>query len=265
MIGNGNPALNEDTFLSYEIDTQTAPVMTLSSTMFKSLTLIGICIVCATITWGLSTSTAADGTLAFDAGVAMPWMLGGAIGGLIVALITIFKPKTAPFTAPLYAVLEGLFLGAISAFYEASYGSAPDANPMLSGIVVQAVALTMAITLVMVTLYGTRVIRVTEKLRAGIIAATGAVVLVYLASFVLGFMGIEIPYLHSSGPIGIGISLVIVGIAAFNLLLDFDLIERGVRGGAPKYMEWYAGFALLVTLVWLYLEILRLLSKLRSR
>lgn len=264
MIGS-NPALNEDTFdLSYAVDTQAAPVMTLGSTMFKSLTLIGICIVCATITWGLTT-THEGGKLAVDMGTAMPWMLGGGIGGFIVALITIFKPKAAPFTAPLYAVLEGLFLGAVSAFYEATYGSAEGTNPMFSGIVVQAVALTMAITLVMVTLYGTRIIRVTEKLRAGIIAATGAVVLVYLASFVLGFMGIEIPYLHSSGPIGIGISLVIVGIAAFNLLLDFDLIERGVRGGAPKYMEWYAGFALLVTLVWLYLEILRLLSKLRSR
>lgn len=264
MIGNGNPALNEDTFLSYEVDTPNASVMTLGSTAFKSLTLIGICIVCATITWGLTTSTE-GGKLVVDMGAAMPWMLGGAIGGFIVALITIFKPKAAPFTAPLYAVLEGLFLGAVSAFYEATYGSAEGTNPMFSGIVVQAVALTMAVTLVMVTLYGTRVIRVTEKLRAGIIAATGAVFLVYIASFVLGFFGIEVPYLHSSGPIGIGISLVIVGIAAFNLLLDFDLIERGVRTGAPKYMEWYAGFALLVTLVWLYLEILRLLSKLRSR
>ncbi|MGB1126144.1 MAG: Bax inhibitor-1/YccA family protein [Phycisphaeraceae bacterium] len=261
MIGNGNPALNEDTFSIpvSELESNRS-VMTLGSTVFKSLTLVGICIVCATITWGLTTK---GGT--FDAGVAMPWMLGGVIGGLIFALITIFKPQAAPVTAPIYAALEGLFLGAVSAFYEASFGTQNGQAGPFSGIVVQAVALTMAVTFVMLALYGTRVIRVTEKLRAGIIAATGAVVLVYLASFVMGFFGVEMPYLHSNGPIGIGISLVIVGIAAFNLLLDFDLIERGVRGGAPKYMEWYAGFALLVTLVWLYLEILRLLSKLRSR
>eukprot|EP00752_Nemacystus_decipiens_P013755 g12208.t1 len=258
MIGN-NPALNEDTF-SIPVDEldDNRDVMTLGSTVFKSLTLVGMCIVAATITWGLTTK---GGT--FDMAVAMPWVLGGAIGGLILALITIFKPKAAPVTAPMYAIAEGLFLGAISAMYEASFGTANGQAGPFSGIVVQAIALTMAVTLVMLTLYGTRVIRVTEKLRAGIIAATAAVFLVYIASFVLSFFSITIPYLHSSGPIGIGISLVIVGIAAFNLLLDFDLIEKGVQTRAPKYMEWYAGFALLVTLVWLYLEILRLLSKLR--
>jgi uncharacterized YccA/Bax inhibitor family protein len=265
MIGNSNPALNEDTF-SIPVD-ELAPnrsVMTLGSTVFKSLTLIGICIVCATITWGMASSYEGN-KFVVDTGVAMPWLFGGMIVGLILALVTIFKPKTAPVTAPLYAAAEGLFLGAVSAIYEASFGSTDGTDPMFSGIVVQAIALTMAVTLVMLALYGTRVIRVTEKLRAGIIAATGAVVLVYIASFVLGFFGVTIPFLHSNGPIGIGISLVIVGIASFNLLLDFDLIERGVQTGAPKYMEWYAGFALLVTLVWLYLEILRLLSKLRSR
>ncbi|MEO0476566.1 MAG: Bax inhibitor-1/YccA family protein [Planctomycetota bacterium] len=265
MIGS-NPALNEDTFSIpvSELDNRRS-VMTLGSTVFKSLTLIGICIVCATITWGLTTTTDGTGTMSVDMAKAMPWVFGGMIGGLVLALITIFKPQASPVTAPLYAAAEGLFLGAISAIYEASFGSVEGTDPMFSGIVVQAVALTMAVTFVMLTLYGTRVIRVTEKLRAGIIAATAAVFLVYLVSFLLSFAGIQIPYLHSNGPIGIGISLVIVGIAAFNLLLDFDLIERGVQGGAPKYMEWYAGFALLVTLVWLYLEILRLLSKLRSR
>lgn len=260
MISNGNPALNEDTFSIpvEELDNRNN-VMTLGGTAFKSLTLVALCIVAATVTWDMTTK---GGT--FDSAVAMPWVFGGAIGGLILALITIFKPKAAPISAPLYAIAEGLFLGAISAFYEATFGQVDGQAGPFSGIVVQAIALTMAITLVMATLYGTRVIRVTEKLRAGIIAATGAVVLVYLASFVLGFFNIDIPYLHSGGPIGIGISLVIVGIAAFNLLLDFDLIEKGVQTRAPKYMEWYAGFALLVTLVWLYLEILRLLSKLRS-
>ena len=261
MIGS-NPALNEDTFdLSYEVDTQTAPVMTLGSTVMKSLTLVGICVVCATITWDMSMTA----TGAFDPGKAMPWMIGGLIGGLILAVITIFKPKASPVSAPLYAAAEGLFLGAVSAYYEASFGSTNGQAGPFSGIVVQAVALTMAVTFVMLTLYCTRVIRVTEKLRAGIIAATGAVCLVYLAAIVMRMFGVQMPFLHDTGPIGIGISLVIVGIAAFNLLLDFDLIERGVQRRAPKYMEWYAGFALLVTLVWLYLEILRLLSKLRSR
>ena len=264
MIGS-NPALNEDTFLSYTIDERSAPAMTLGSTVFKSLTLIGICIVCATITWGLTTTTDAAGRMSVDMGVAMPWVLGGLIVGLILAVITIFKPKASPVTAPLYAAAEGLFLGAVSAMYEASFGSAEGTDPMFSGIVIQAVALTMAVTLVMLALYGTRVIRVTAKLQAGIIAATGAVCLVYLAAIAMRFFGMQMPFLHDTGPIGIGISLVIVGIAAFNLLLDFDLIEKGVQGRAPKYMEWYAGFALLVTLVWLYLEILRLLSKLRSR
>ncbi|MFK7790984.1 MAG: Bax inhibitor-1/YccA family protein [Phycisphaeraceae bacterium] len=260
MIGS-NPALNEDTFSIpvSELESNRS-VMTLGSTVFKSLTLVGMCIVAATLTWGMTTKGGV-----FDMAVAMPWVIGGAVGGLVLALITIFKPKASPVTAPLYAISQGLFLGAISAMYEASFGSANGQAGPYSGIVVQAVALTMAVTLVMLTLYGTRVIRVTDKLRSGIIAATAAVFLVYMASFVLGFMGIQIPYLHSNGIVGIGISLVIVGIAAFNLLLDFDLIERGVQTGAPKYMEWYAGFALLVTLVWLYLEILRLLSKLRSR
>jgi len=260
MMG-GNPALNDDTFNPAGGYADTGSVMTLGSTVFKSLTLVGICVVAATVTWDISMSASG----AFDAGKAMPWLLGGLIGGLILGIITIFNPKGSPVSAPLYAVCEGLFLGAVSAFYEATYGSANGQAGPFSGIVIQAVALTMGVLLVMLTLYGTRVIRVTAKLQAGIIAATGAVCLVYLASFALSFFGVTIPYLHSNGPIGIGISLVIVGIAAFNLLLDFDLIEKGVQGRAPKYMEWYAGFALLVTLVWLYLEILRLLSKLRSR
>jgi uncharacterized YccA/Bax inhibitor family protein len=261
MIG-GNPALNENTFdQPYDYDApDRGSVMTVQSTAIKAAGLVGLTVVAAVFTWSISTS---GGT--FNGSVAMPWMLGGLVVGLILALITIFKPKAAPFTAPIYALAEGLFLGAVSAFYEASYGHANGQSTAFSGIVVQAVGLTLSVLALMLTLYATRIIRVTPKLAAGIIAATGAVFLVYVASFVLSFFGVAIPYLHSSGPIGIGISVVIVGIAAFNLLLDFDLIERGAQQGAPKYMEWYAGFALLVTLVWLYLEILRLLAKLRSR
>lgn len=261
MMNSGNPALKDDTFdFGYDVDTRPANAMTLESTAFKSATLVAITVVAATVTWGMSYN---NGTV--NMAVATPWMFGGMIVGLIFALITIFKPTAAPFTAPLYAVAQGLFLGAVSAFYEAQFGSVDGQAGPFSGIVIQAVMLTIGVLGIMLALYAFRIIKVTPKLAAGIIAATGAVMLVYLASFVMSFFGVQMPYLHSNGPIGIGISLVIVGIAAFNLLLDFDLIEKGVQQRAPKYMEWYAGFALLVTLVWLYLEILRLLSKLRSR
>lgn len=262
MIGS-NPAMNEGTFdLAYDV----APkdVMTMNGTVSKSLMLVGILGLAASFSWAMTTRGGV-----FDAGVAMPWILGGAIGGLVLALITIFKPVASPFTAPLYALFEGLFLGAVSAMYEAMYGAgattASGAASPFSGIVVQAAGLTICVLGVMLVLYMTRIIRVTAKLRAGIIAATGAVFVFYMVSIVLSLFGVSTPFLHSPSPLSIGISLVIVGIAAFNLLLDFDLIERGVQRRAPKYMEWYAGFALLVTLVWLYLEILRLLSKLRSR
>ncbi len=262
MIGS-NPAMNESTFdLSYDV----APkdVMTMNGTLSKSLMLVGILGLAASFSWAMTTRGGV-----FDPGVAMPWILGGAVGGLILALVTIFKPTASPFTAPIYALFEGLFLGAVSAMYEAVYGagaatSSGAASPF-SGIVVQAAGLTICVLGVMLVLYMTRIIRVTAKLRAGIIAATGAVMVFYLISIGLSLFGVSMPYLHSPSPLGIGISLVIVGIAAFNLLLDFDLIERGIQRQAPKYMEWYAGFALLVTLVWLYLEILRLLAKLRSR
>lgn len=248
---SGNPALNEDTFdLSYEVE-QPKSVMTLESTMLKSATLIAITVVAATVTWGMTKS----------GGAVLPWMIGGLIGGFVLALITIFKPQAAPFTAPLYAVAEGLFLGAISALYDSFFKS----GSAFGGIVVQAVGLTMGVLGVMLVLYLTRIIKVTPKLTAGIIAATGAVFMFYLVTIVTNLIAPgTFTMLHDGGPIAIGISLVIVGIAAFNLLLDFDLIEKGVQQRAPKYMEWYAGFALLVTLVWLYLEILRLLSYLNQ-
>jgi uncharacterized YccA/Bax inhibitor family protein len=183
------------------------------------------------------------------------WLPVVLFAGLGVAMLTIFKPKLARFTAPVYALLEGALLGAISALYNSTY----------DGIVVQAVALTAGVFAVMLFLFATRVITVTDKLRMGIVAATGAIMLVYVLNLVLSLFGSEIPFLHSTGAMGIGISLLIVGVAAFNLLLDFDFVERGVEAGAPRYMEWYAAFGLLVTLIWLYLELLRLLSKLQRR
>ena len=184
-----------------------------------------------------------------------PLLLIGLIGGLIACLVGTFKPTTSPITAPLYGILEGLALGAISQVIELRY----------PGIVVNAVLLTVGVLGVMLMLYTTRTIRVTDRLVKGVLAATAAVFLVYLVDMVMNLFGARVPYLNDAGWVGIGISLVIVGIAAFNLLIDFAVIEQGVGNGSPKYMEWYCGMALLVTLVWLYLEILRLLAKLRSR
>jgi len=179
----------------------------------------------------------------------------GALAGFAVAIATVFKKTWAPITAPLYAALEGLVLGGISAMFERSY----------PGIAVQAVTLTFGVLAALLIAYTSRLIPVTANFRLGVAAATGGIMLVYLASFVLGFFGIAMPFLHDSGPIGIGVSLFIVVIAALNLVLDFDFIEQGAQNNLPKYMEWYAAFGLTVTLVWLYLEIIRLLAKLRSR
>ena len=184
-----------------------------------------------------------------------PLVLIGLLGGLIACLVGTFKPATSPIAAPIYAVLEGLALGAISQMFEIR---AP-------GIVVNAMLLTFGVLAVMLMLYTSRTIRVTDKLVKGIFAATGAVLLVYVVDMLLTMFGVRMPLIHESGWLGIGISVVIAGIAAFNLLIDFAMIENGVSNGSPKYMEWYCGMALLVTLVWLYLELLRLLSKLRSR
>jgi uncharacterized YccA/Bax inhibitor family protein len=170
-------------------------------------------------------------------------------------MVTCFKPQWASITGPLYAIAEGLFVGALSALCET----------MVPGIALQAVLLTLGVFLALLAAYSMRLIKATENFKLGIVAATGGICLVYIASMVLGMFGINIPYIHESGLIGIGFSVVVVIIAALNLVLDFDFIENGCTHGAPKYMEWYAAFGLLVTLVWLYVEILRLLMKLAAR
>ena len=184
-----------------------------------------------------------------------PLLLLGLFGGLIACLVGTFKPATSPFAAPLYALLEGLALGAISQVFETQF----------RGIVVNAMLLTFGVLAVMLILYTSRTIRVTDKLVKWIFAATAGVALVYVVDLVLNMFGMRVPLIHEGGWLGIGISVVIAGIAAFNLLIDFAMIENGVSNGSPKYMEWYCGMALLVTLVWLYLEILRLLAKLRGK
>jgi uncharacterized YccA/Bax inhibitor family protein len=243
-----NPALNSKTFDQFGRSQTVEGAMTVSGTVNKTALLLLIAMASAFFVWRMFFISRNPAAVA-------PFMLGGAIGGLIVAIVTAFKKEWAPITSPLYAVLEGLFLGGVSAFYEARF----------PGIVIQAVALTFGTAFALLMAYKSRLIRATENFKLGVVAATGGIFLLYLISMVLGFFGIQIGFIHSSGPIGIIFSLVVVVIAALNLVLDFDFIEHGAENGAPKFMEWYAAFGLMVTLVWLYLEILRLLGKMRSR
>lgn len=182
----------------------------------------------------------------------MVW--GGAIGGFVLVLVLSFRPQLSPTLAPVYAALEGLFLGAISFVYASQF----------AGIVFQAFSLTIGALFAMLSIYQSGIIKVNDRFRSMVYIATGAIALVYLLSFVLSLFGINMPYLHEGGVIGIGISAVVLAIACLNLLLDFDNFERGEQYGAPAYMEWFSAMGLLITLVWIYLEILRLLSRLRD-
>jgi uncharacterized YccA/Bax inhibitor family protein len=244
MMRTANPTLGDSTFDGFTASP--AEAMTVQGTADKTSILLLILTAAAAFTWNRFTAAPE---------LAMPWLMGGAIGGFIVALVTCFKKEWSPATAPLYAALEGLVLGAVSAFYNARF----------PGIAFQAVLLTLGTLGGLLLAYRSGLVRATEKFKLGVVAATGGICLLYLVGFVLSFFGKGIPYIHGSGAIGIGFSVVVVVVAALNLVLDFDFIERGAEQGAPKYMEWYGAFGLLVTLVWLYLEILRLLSKLNSR
>ena len=176
------------------------------------------------------------------------------IVGFIVAMVTIFKKEWSPVTAPVYALVEGVVLGGLSELFEMRF----------PGIVIQAVFLTFGTLMALLMVYQSGMVKVTDNFRLGLLAATGGIALIYIATLALSFFGIQIPYIHDSGPIGIGFSVFVVIIAALNLVLDFDFIEKGAQQGAPKYMEWYGAFGLIVTLIWLYIEFLRLLSKLRG-
>jgi len=216
--------------------------MTFDGALAKAAILLLICTIAGAFAWA-------------SPALQMPLVIVGSLGGFVVAIVAMFKSAWSPVLAPTYAVLEGLALGAISYLLEQTY----------HGIVLNAILLTFGVLALMLLLFTSRTIRVTPGLRTGVIAATCAIALVYLVDMVLRLFGVHMPFIHETGWLGIGISLVITGIAAFNLLLDFDTIEQSIRAKAPKYMEWYCGLALLITLVWLYLELLRLLSKLQSR
>lgn len=241
-----NPALNDKVFDLGR--STTGDVMTINGTVNRTGILLCLLMFTAVYSWDRAYSATNPGEL-------YPWLIGSAIAGFVVALITVFKKTAAPITAPIYAAIEGVLLGILSAFYEMQF----------PGLVFQAILLTFGTLFALLMAYRSGIIKATENFKLGVFAATGGIGLIYLATFVLSFFGVSIPYIHGSGTIGIIFSLFVVVIAALNLVLDFDFIERGAERRAPKYMEWYAAFGLLVTLIWLYIEMLRLLSKLRSR
>lgn len=248
---SGNPVLSEKRFDSINNTYTTTDAMTVSGTMNKLGFMLLLMMASAFFTWQ-----------AFYKGqnvTSYIWI--GAIGGLILALVISFKPHLSPYLAPAYALLEGLFLGAISATLNYAFAES------MPNIIVNAVGLTMGVAVAMFALYHFKVIKVTQKFRSIIFMATAGIAIFYLINLVLGLFGIDLAFMNfgNGSMLGIGISLAVVAIAALNLLLDFDMIERGAAHGAPKFMEWFGAFGLMVTLVWLYLEILRLLSRFASR
>jgi len=253
LMKTSNPALGQNTFRNLA-DTQYGGAidatnrMTLNGTVNKTGILLILAIITAGWTWHLFSESR-------DISDVGPLMMLGVFGGFIIAIVTTFKKEWSAVTAPLYALLEGLALGGFSAMLDLRY----------PGLPMQAVALTFGTLFAMLFLYRSGIIRATRKFYIGVAAATGGIMVFYLLEMVLGFFGIQFTAVNGSGVIGIGFSLIVVGIAALNLVLDFDFIEQGVQQGAPRYMEWYGAFGIMVTLVWLYIEILRLLSKMCSR
>ena len=232
---SGNPAFSKGFGINQSV---TGEVMTLDGTVNKTGILLGLCIGGAYFGWNAP-------------GLVLPAILIG----LVIALFTIFRPKNSPYTAPAYAAIEGVALGGITMIFESQY----------PGIGIQAIGLTFGILASLLFCYKSGIIKPTENLRLMIFAGTMGIFILYLVSFIMSFFGNSIGFIHSNGLFGIGFSLFVVAIASLNLVLDFDFIEEGAEKGMPKYLEWYGAFSLMVTLVWLYLEILRLLAKLRSR
>lgn len=246
---SSNPTLPANIFSNLRHTASRNDAMTVQGTVYKALMLLTLVILSAGWTWMKFFKAGGN------AAVVQPWILVGVFGGLIMAIVTVFKKDWSAVTAPIYAVLQGLFIGGISAQLETVY----------SGIVIQAAGLTFGTLFAMLLAYQSGLIKPTEKFKMGVVAATGGIMLMYLVGFVLSFFGVQASFLYSNSLLSIGISLFVIVIAALNFIIDFDLIEQGTNQGVPKYMEWYGAFALMVTLIWLYIEFLRLLSKLRSR
>jgi uncharacterized YccA/Bax inhibitor family protein len=245
LLRSTNPVLKESAFAGA---IPTGETMTIQGTVNKTGLLLLFVVITAAWTWGLAHSENPE--------AANMWVIGGALGGFVVALVTIFKKEWSPISAPIYALLEGLVLGGISAIF----------NKMYNGIAVQAISLTLGVMFVMLLAYKFRIVQATRGFKLGVIAATGGIALVYALNMLMSLFGhSQMSFLNAATPLGIGISLFVVIIASLNLIIDFDMIETGARMGAPKYMEWYGAFGLMVTLIWLYMEMLRLLSKVRRR
>lgn len=249
LFKGGNPAISEKTF--EKVHQLEGEQMTVRGTMNKFGMMMLFLFAAAAFTWNIFYIQGPEAVT--------PWMWGSMIAGFILALVIIFKKTWAPYLALGYALCQGLFLGAISAVYNSVFAET------YPSIIIHAVLLTMGTAAAMYFLYSTGIIKATNTFKKVVLIATAGIGVFYLASIVMRMFGMQMPYLHESSPIGIGISLVIVVVAALNLILDYDMIDQGAANGAPKYFEWYGAFGLLVTLVWLYLEILRLLSKLTSR
>lgn len=245
---SSNPALSDSAFRRIYATEVGAETMTMDGAVKKTGILFGLLVSTAIVQWYLMLY--ANVTFV----VPMATMIGGMIGGLVLSLITIFKPQFAPVTAPLYALFEGFIIGGISVLFEFQY----------PGIVLPAMGLTFGVMAMMLTIYVSRIIKVTDKFRFGLTMAIGGVFMIYFITIILSFFGIYVPFVFSGGPFGVLFSLFVVGLASLSLLLDFDMIERSANARAPKFMEWYGAFALMVTLLWLYVEILRLLAKSRN-
>ena len=246
---SSNPALGEKTFKELSYSSYRSTAMTAKGTMLKLGFMLLLMLASAFYSWHAFYNNAAN---------IQAFILGGAIGGFVIALVLIFKKEWSPFLAPLYALLQGLFVGGISATYNFVFAAS------MPNIITNAVGLTASVAIAMFLLYNFRIIKATEKFKSIIITATAGIAIFYLIVMVLRLFKVEVPFMHDSSMLGIGISLFIVAIAALNLILDFDFIEQGEKAGAPKFMEWYGAFGLMVTLIWLYLEILRLLSRFAS-
>jgi uncharacterized YccA/Bax inhibitor family protein len=244
---SSNPVLQQGTYNVTASHVGYGPTMTISGAVNKSGILLLLVLLTASWSWD---RFFVNQDLASVSGLTMI----GAFGGFIAAMVTVFKKEWSPITAPIYALLEGLFLGSLSAMMEVRF----------PGIAIEAVALTFGTCICLLLAYRAGLIRVTQRFMLGVVAATGGIALVYFASMILGLFHVQVPGIFGNGPIGIVFSLVVCGVAALNLILDFNFIEQGAQRGAPKYMEWYSAFGLMVTLIWLYIEILNLLAKLRS-
>ena len=249
MMKTSNPFLPSNTFSNAGYLSDRSEAMTIQGTIFKTALALLLTLLTAGFTWIKFYQSGSN-----PASIS-GYMMVGVLGGLVLAIATAFKKEWAPITTPIYALLEGLFIGGISAIMEGAF----------PGIAIQAAGLTFGTLAAMLVLYQSGIIPVTQNLKMGIFAATGGIAIVYLSTLVLSLFGVQVPAIYGNGWMGILFSLVVVGIAALNFILDFDFIEQGARQNAPRYMEWYGAFALLVTLIWLYVEFLRLLSKLRSR